>query len=434
MASVSSPPVASPYETNVSYQDQWRTYKESISGGKILQYQQQHSTTTTTSTVFDLAWWHSASANDDTAWLVGCTSAGEICIWRNPPSRLTLPTDDTNDGSILPEDDAATMSTHSADQAPLVREQVSNGVLYSIQVIQHSNERVLLVVAGDDGVFVYDWNQDILSRLEGTQTGHTAAKKPLVPLAHFRPHPSATEARIEINSVQLNDSHLFGAAGDAFGCYKWDLATEKLVANYRSPHHGYLHSVELVPNAAAGGGGPSNLLLTGGEDGILGIWDCAKDQLVDNIDTATATAASDTTSPTKRPNRKKQTVRRIFCILARDENWWTVAGSSSTGSDDKGGFLSTFHAPTRSLVATAETRETPQQLAFCNNAVVSVANESIVSHWDPFSLERTHRVWCRSPSAYAAAVAPDGKLAVGGVGNTVDLFEDGTQKTFHFSL
>jgi hypothetical protein len=397
--STTSLPSPSQYERNFSYQDQWKKYKESYTRS-----------TNSTSVIYGLDWWKDEQTND--LWLVGCTSAGEICVWRPPPSP-SLNSD--HDEEISPEESKSLLNAY---RKPILRRRVSNGVLYSIQVTRHSDDRILLVTAGDDGVLIFDWKKDIIDGLVEQNNSNTI----ISPMANFRPWPSAVEDRIEINDVQLCGSHLFGAAGDAFGCYKWDLETQKLLTTYRLPGHGYMHSVEVVPNNS---GGASNLLLTGGEDGILGIWDRDKDKFVDKIDMANAPDSS-----SKSQSRKKQTSRWISSVLPRDENWWTVAG----GKADKGGFLSTFHAPTRSLIASVETHETPQNLAFCNNAVVSVANESVVSHWNPLSLERTHRVWCGPPSAYAAAVAPDGTLAVAGVGTTVDLFENATQKTFVFSL
>lgn len=395
--STTSLPSPSQYESNFSYQDQWSKYKASYARNS-----------NSASVIYDLDWWQDDVTND--LWLVGCTSAGDICVWRPPPPP---PLDSDRDKDNSAEESKSRLN--GAYRTPVFRRRVSKGVLYSIQVARHSDDRILLVTAGEDGVLIFDWKKDIIDRLQENSSSA------LSPMANFQPWPSALEDRIEINDVQLCGSHLFGAAGDAFGCYKWDLETQKLLTTYRSPGHGYMHSVEVVPNNL---GGQSNLLLTGGEDGILGIWDRDKDKFVDKIDMANVPDSS-----SKSQSRKKQTSRWISSILPRDENWWTVAGGT-----EKGGFLSTFHAPTRSLIASIETNETPQNLAFCNNAIVSVANESVVSHWNPQSLERTHRVWCGPPSAYAAAVAPDGKLAVAGVGNTVDLFENETQKTFVFSL
>ena len=72
------------------------------------------------------------------------------------------------------------------------------------------------------------------------------------------------------------------------------------------------------------------------------------------------------------------------------------------------------------------TRETPQYS--CSNTpgtLVTVANEGVVSHWTPSSLQRRGRVWCTPPSCFAAAIGGnDNVLAVAGVGKQVDIFNN----------
>jgi WD40 repeat protein len=293
-----------------------------------------------------------------------------------------------------------------------------------------------VVVAFVAGVLILDWETEILPKIQKVQKKrsneinllqHTVRRQ-------FKPYPSAWEPFVEVNDVVVQGNYVFGAAGAAFGCYKWDLETEKVVTTYKPTRGGYLHTVDRVPD-------DSNLLLTGGEDGILGIWDTATDKRVDSIDVNEAVTSS-ITGISQPPHQKRRTAvsgsessRWISSCKARDESWWTVAG----GYNNTGGFVSTWHGPTRSLVSTVETQETPQQLAFYDNdnstTLLSVANESYVSHWkNPLSLceddgePRRQRVWCNQPSAYAVTVSQDGRrIATGGVGSVVDIFEQGTQ-------
>jgi hypothetical protein len=99
------------------------------------------------------------------------------------------------------------------------------------------------------------------------------------------------------------------------------------------------------------------------------------------------------------------------------------------------------------MVAWAETRETPQQLTaipasaessfLSQHNLVSVANEGVVSHWNALSLnnDNRRRLWCTPPSAYAAAVSPDGQFtAVGGVGCFVDIFDPHGEKNLRLSI
>lgn len=278
--------------------------------------------------------------------------------------------------------------------------------------------------------------------------------------------------------MQDDNRYLYGAAGDAFGCYKWDVETGTCTTYNTTTttggggFHNYLHTLDCVPH--------TNLLLTGGEDGMLAIWDTAQDKLVDTIGVVSRSAApgiSSSSNVTAPPYKRRSMAAAaaasgmnnddnshgwISTCKARDENWWTVAGGRNTTSTG-GGFVSTWHGPTRSLVSCVETREVPQQLAFYNSSnnnnnnnsgggntkLLSVANESFISHWpNPLSLcgpeansgdknnygeSHLHspvrqRVWCHQPSAYAVAVSPDGqRIATGGVGSVVDIFENGTQ-------
>jgi hypothetical protein len=326
---------------------------------------------------------------------------------------------------------------------------------------------------------MYDWAMDIRPKLEGYSAGHTSAAlssttEPPATVAicgsrqHFQPHPSAAEASVgEINDCLVDGNYLYGACGDAFGCYKWDLETTKVVTTFRSKQRnsgksngpfggrqsGYFHTIAKVPS--------SNLVLTGGENGFLYLVDVATDQYVNALDMNTKRTKSAISSFQNPPVNKRRAGLTsnggrccwISSCVARDENWWIVAGGQSvTGNgiqrDSPNGFISTWHGPTRSLMSTVETRETPQQLA-CrvggergdgSPSLISVANESYISHWpNPFALDSPEqipqRVWCNQASAYAVAVSHDGRrVASGGVGSVVDVFEQGTQASIQLSV
>jgi hypothetical protein len=327
---------------------------------------------------------------------------------------------------------------------------------------------------------MYDWAMDICPKLEGyfaerERAAHSSTTEPRATVAIcnsrqcFQPYPSAAEASVgEINDCLVDGNYLYGACGDAFGCYKWDLETTKVVTTFRSKQRnsgksngpfggrqsGYFHTIAKVPS--------SNLVLTGGENGFLYIVDTATDQYVDALDMNTKMTTSAIGGLQNQPANKRRAglantggdYRWISSCVARDENWWIVAGGQSlvTGNGIRrgspNGFISTWHGPTRSLMSTVETRETPQQLACrgdCERgdgsaSLISVANESYISHWpNPFALDSAEqvprRVWCNQASAYAAAVSHDGRrIASGGVGSVVDVFEQGTQSSIQLSV
>lgn len=399
--------------------------------------------------IFGLTWITSHSGggddDDDGGFLAACTSTGELVVWAVPGLKGGV------DGT-----------------PPIFRCKVSQGKLYSIK-FEIVKAKSLLIVSGDEGVSVYDWEKEILQvhllHQQSTKDKKVAAL--LSPLSTFRPHPSPLESHgIEVNDFEVlrdngsNNSCIFGAAGDSFGAYKWDLTTEKLVANYApTAGGGYLHSLKLLPGSNSQ---PQTTLLTGGEGGKLNFWDVTTDKLIDQIDLATvsgvntstsiSTSSSSIQSPSSisRSNSKRSKVtpnRWISSICADDQNWFSVGGGSGGGggsrSNGGSGFLATYHAPTRSLVSFTETRETPQQLSMLpssldsgsDQSLVSVANEGVVSHFDALTLERTRRLWATPPSAYATAVSGDGKqTAVAGVGYYVDIFSRGGEKSMRLAI
>jgi WD40 repeat protein len=252
---------------------------------------------------------------------------------------------------------------------------------------------------------LFSW-KDFLNSLEGQTLECT-------PLAEYRPHFSVHD--IEINAFNMDQNlHLFGASGDGF-CYKWDTETEQVMQAYPSSKRGYLHTIKILPN--------STHLLTGGEDGTIGMWDTKQDKLIATMDV-------------KQELHGEVEPNQLLWVSHIDaanhsKHWWSVCGGASPQTGTKGGFMTTWHAPTRSLASHCVTRESPQQMKFYEDQIVSVADEGVVTYWQPSSCERQQRVWCSPPSAYAVSVRDDGLTAVAGVGGTVDILR---KKTKAYSL
>lgn len=360
-----------------SYEDQWTEYKKSSffkKEEKVI--------------IFDLCWHHDEL--EDQLYLIGVTNKGEICIWKAPPMQLdNAGTNVSSRGKLDPY------------RTPTFRRELSRGILYAVEVIQV--DQTILVVSGEEGVRIFPWKHLLVS-LQQNNVISTQLQ--------YKPYPSPSEGDIEVNQACVRDGFVYGAAGDAFGCYKWDIETAKLIATYRSPRKGYLHSLRMVT-----GQGSQPLLLTGGEDGILGVWDTNTDSMVEHFHINN--------------NGKGQNPHWISSITSSaDDNWWHVGG----GQGSTGGYVATFHGPTRSLVKTVSTREQVQRLDVAGLSLLSVGNDAFLSHWNSLSLERKESVRLNSLSGYAIATAPDGRIATSGVGSTIDLFEQGTQRTFRFSL
>lgn len=343
-------------------------------------------------TVFGLAW--------RDRYLVAITSSGSVCIWDTP----------------LTENEEDESETLWKRQRPVLKVQVTSGALYSIQFFD-SDQKTFMFVCGDEGVWGYDWKH-WLQFLEGN-----TSVAPNVWI-HCKPNPSPYNGAVEINDFDFSGKFIFGAAGDAFGGYKWDMETQKLLANYPSAKRGYLHTIKCMENGT---------VLMGGEDRVMGIWDSHHDTLIDNVDLKLSIEMNPSLV-----RRESNTVTWdantnlwISHIHSLSDNWWTVCGGTAKG----GGHLTCWHAPTRSLVAGCMTRETPQFACSSPTSLVTVADEGVVSHWSQPQLERKHRVWCSPPSSFAVTLREkDNKLAVGGVGNHVDIFDNMTDKVFSLTV
>jgi hypothetical protein len=398
----------------VSYAEQWKTANEAI--GK---------------TVFGLVWLED--------FLVGCTSSGSVLVWRIPNLEQE---EEFNAHTLV---DSKRQKTHNCEDGPymhgsirdnrkpIARFVASTGVLYSIGFI-HRHASLLLGTCGDEGVKLFSW-----SAIESLIDDPAAE---VTPLSQYRPHTSHTV--VEVNDFTSDENFfLYGASGDGFGCYKWDIESEKLIKTYESPKRGYLHSVEVLPSSTNPGG--HSVLLMGGEDGVLGIWDRKQDQLIENIDIKLAmnsnsslvTSSLNRSGSTKWSDSANLWVSHVHSS-PETSSWWNVCGgadNTSTAMGEPGGYVTSWHAPTRSLAAGCTTRESPNRMSCHESSLATVANEAVVSYWSSTRAERTGRFWCTPPCAYAIAVREsDGLTAVGGVGNTVDIFENQGTKLFSLTI
>lgn len=321
--------------------------------------------------------------------LVSCANDGRVYAWNVPA--IEADSQESMDSGF---------DTVQSSARPRYRWDLSAGVLYKLGFHLEASKTTLLVVAGEEGVLLYAWNQLVKGILDRR--------------GHLRTHPASPYRRFsEVNDFVIVDHQLYAAVGDAFGCYKWDLNTQQLLATY--PVEGGVLTMAVASNST---------ILLGGSNGVLSVWDCVNDKLIDEV-------PLNTKSPQPDSRSKHSPKKWISSIAVIDDNWWTVAGGRDRGGD---GFLVSIYAPTKSIVANVSTRETPKKLALLNRVVLSAANERAVSHWYPTSMERIRQVSTVSLAAYAVAISPDNRVAVGGVGGSIDLFDQqGTEQTFRFN-
>lgn len=363
------------------------------------------SRTSTLGTIFGSAFSPTLSGK---TYLVACTSNGLICVW-----------------------DSIGVSTE-----PIIRVQASTAdkVLYDVQFIESSGD-TLLVVSGDPGILVYKWSA-FLNAMDGNIL--------LEPIAKFKPHPSPSDAfgePVEINSTSYSavDNLLYGAAGDSFGCYQWDLESEKLVGTFGGGggnrcNGDYLHDVMSVPNN-------NNLVLTAGEDGGITFWDGKERKLIETINVQNTMNKNKQSVTWQIQNKGFGSTQQWsngsnlwVSSMDRKGDWLAVVGGSESGNNmslrsgpSAGGFMATFHLPTRTFNSGCVTRESYNAIAYNLNldSFVSGGNDGRLTFWDSATGECTGRSRCTPSLIYTLSCsATPSMMVVGGTGGSLDCFID----------
>ena len=458
------PPPSSYDSAYASYKNQWEKRRIALVDSVILPQTGSHVEITC------LEWCSSNGSlgsdyggRKDRCFLLGTTSTGYVVVWEFPTK--------SSNGQY----DEATAEIAN-NTKPIVDVQVSKNALTGIKSFPKSNDDLTLIITGHDGILSTTF-KDLFQRDECLST--TTAKN----RCHYDWWEIDRVGPIDQATIYLD--HLFSVSsrGDA---YKFDIENKKCVSTYRNPSSsnsqssepGHEHSTLGLASPESNTTGNSPLLLIGTSNfGKVLIWDVAKDQGMDSLDVGEAIASSNprgnkvtkksgfygrSSSPT--PPSSQYNSQPSITSMDISEHWWTFAGGHKCQGPYQsldGGFLATFHGPSRSLVACTNTREciqqitslstvsgtktvaeggknTPSSTTTRDSRLVSVANEGVVSYWDStYSLQRTHRVWSGPPSSKAIAVLPSSwisgpadipsssnTVAVGGVGPTVDVLQD----------
>ena len=360
--------------------------------------------------------------------------------------------------------------------------------MYDLQFIEANNGDHLLVASGDPGIMIYKWShfeEAISAAMErvddanapikpkcqdpSSMTIHTSTFGVISPIATFKPHPSPATSfgdSVEINSTSYNkwDEILVGAAGDMFGCYQWDIATEKLLGTFggisrfdygRGGHKDYLHVVKSLPGTVGG----SSQYVTGGEDGNIGFWDGKTRKLVEmmniqatmdkNKDLVTSNINSsrgflnNNSSSTPSWNNNGLNISSWVSSMDISNNWLAVCGgseisnnnsiitsrSSAGGFTNTSGFMTLWHLPTRTFTSGCATRESLNTVAYHDSldCLVSGGNEGRISFWGSITTlgQARGRAWSTPPATYTISVDSESNcMIVGGSGGVLDCFMD----------
>jgi hypothetical protein len=413
-------------ETASFYSQQWKAYQHTLRAND-----------TARTIVHELVW--IVAPSHQQLYLMACTNEGWVYVWHDPPHMLHHDTPYVDHDNHHADD----TNSHSRMRHPMAARKVSTGALYTMGITDSKH----VALGGDEGVILV--LLDELLPIDTNDKSNTAAPSsssdtPIPRLAHYRPYPSpcSLSGPSSVQQVALCQSTLWAATRDAYGCYKWDLETQQLVRHIEAP---YSSTVAYLP-------GSHPVVLTGSSrNGILRIWDPQHDQLVDAIPivaNGSTGSSKSSESLTKKPRIPRKantgvtdasTTRTTATSIAscgpamRDsEEWWCVAGGNNIGS---GGYLSTWHAPTRTCLAHVSTDDCPWRVVPTITSLVSVGNTARVRQWSSLSLhETTPPMACSAKAGHAIAVAPDGRMAVGGVGRTIDIYEASTVCVYTLTL
>jgi len=480
-------------------------------------------------TVFDCAF---APPNPEgTGYLLGCgSSLGVICIWdvdeaAREAAASSMGSERVGDEWVEGKRRKRVSSSPLESRgAPILHIQVvdergvpSSGSLYRLVFFGGEGgvgaSSLMLAACGDGGVFLYRW-PDLLTELDKASDGSATTIRP-TPASVLRPHPSPF-GQAEINCVDYDPTSnvLYGASGDSFGgpC-AWDIETGTLLGNLGSTlatsnsggvgvvkgrrrnaskfssrrsgkgHCDYLHSVKVFQPSIGGVG--ARTVLTGGEDGKLGVWDGKERRLVELVDIRSSLGACPPNSvsydgggaaPSKMLGNGGIGGLWVSSVDVSPSSSWVAVGggiksvggvsslsSSSSGkrygtsgksgvssSSSVGGYVSLFSLPSRTPTSAYLTRETVNDIAYhtglADGSLLTVGNESVLSRWNGADLSggRVGRTWMGCTAGFGLAVDPfleaegnsgnlsmeTARVAIAGAGGSIDIFSHVGNRSF----
>lgn len=339
----------------------------------------------------------SSAFSPDGQYIVCGSKAGRLAVW-NVAKRCAEDAEES-EGSDRPD-----LSFHGHE-----------GPIYSIAFV--GNE--LLVSAGDDGIRVWTWaalmqsaGEDSPLRLEG-RAGPLLRDGPPVPaLGHWgTPQEAGTRGvrgpRAEVNQIVVDEGHIYAATGDA-KVHLWDVHTGGVVRSFEG-HQEAVYCVSLAGE---------NRVCSGGEDGVVYIWDARSAVACAALDHSNGMAAVLPNEP-KLPGSKRPRPYVSCCAVDDSSNWMVCGGGAR--------ILSLWHLGSSRVVGTMPSAGNPQQVTFHDHNIMSAGTEPYLYHWEKCSGKLKARVKTSSSSLFSLAkgvLHGDAIFAAAGNSSRVDIFQD----------
>ena len=276
------------------------------------------------------------------------------------------------------------------------------------------------ISGGDQDFRVWRWRK-ILDALR-----NPSANQPLLPeqTCHLAQKTLGLRGALlpfnEINDIAVSagtTNRVFLAGGDS-AAHEWDLETATCVRQYEG-HSDYLHSVRHLQH--------SQEIITGSEDGTVGIWDVRSAALLTFLQPkpkknkrAGANGAAATTSATAANSLWVGSV-----ATDASETWLACGGGKkrSLGLAPEPGFIAMWHLPSRVTIHYTPTPSDVQDLSFFHTELLSVGNEACVRKWNRSSGELLSTAHSNvASSRFCVTDESTDMIAVGGNGPLIDVY------------
>ncbi|RLN32063.1 hypothetical protein BBJ28_00014875 [Nothophytophthora sp. Chile5] len=270
---------------------------------------------------------------------------------------------------------------------------------------------------GDQDFRVWSW-KDVLAAAESPTSVKTLEP---VHIAHLERRTLGFRGALlpasEVNDIAVSNAtghHLFLAGGDSVA-QEWDLHTQQFTRQYEG-HKDYLHAVRHLQH--------SQELVTGSEDGTLGIWDVRQDKKVEFLRPQPAVTASSPSSVSSQP-------LWVGAVAHDASEMWLACGGGkrhapggrAQHAQASGGFLGMWHLPSRVPVHYTETSSDVHDVAFHHMELLSVGNDASLKKWNRSSGQLLAAAHSTLPSCHFCVVddATD-VIAVGGTAPAIDIY------------
>ncbi|KAG7379251.1 THO complex subunit 6 [Phytophthora pseudosyringae] len=271
----------------------------------------------------------------------------------------------------------------------------------------------LLISGGDQDFRVWKWKH-IVAAMEDPAVARNL--KP-VHIDHLKRRTLGFRGALlpatEVNDVAVSKTsgHLFLAGGDSVA-HEWDVATQQFTRQFEG-HEDYLHAVRHLQH--------SQELVTGSEDGTLGIWDVRQDKKVEFLRPQSATESTSSPPPSL----------WVGAVAHDESEMWLACGGGSKRSpggrshqtEATGGFLGMWHLPSRVPVHYTKTTSDVHDVVFHHMELLSVGNDAGLKKWNRSSGQLLAAARSTLPSCHFCVVdqATD-VIAVGGAAPSIDIY------------